>query len=85
MEDTPTFKVGRTYRTRSICNYDCIVELTVMKRTPHFVTLKRTNLNYDCDELIRRKVSTSRYGEGCSYGAGFWLSADCDVELRPNC
>ena len=56
-----------------------------MKRTPHFVTLKRTNLNYDCDELIRRKVSTSRYGEGCSYGAGFWLSADCDVELRPNC
>lgn len=80
MEDTPTFKVGRTYRTRSICNHDCIVELTVTKRTAHFVTLENA-----WNETVRRKVSTSRYGEGCSYGAGFWLSADCDVELRPNC
>ena len=28
-----TFETGRTYWTRSICNHDCIIEVTVARRT----------------------------------------------------
>lgn len=27
------FETGKTYATRSICNHDCIIEITVLRRT----------------------------------------------------
>lgn len=38
MQATSTFQVGRTYSTRSICDYDCIISLTVAKRTEKTIT-----------------------------------------------
>jgi len=66
-----TFTVGATYMTRSICNYDTIVTATVTKRTKHFVTFDTAH-----DKNIKRKIRTSRYGEGVPLFAGFWLSAE---------
>ena len=33
-----TFTPGKTYWTRSICDYDCIFKITIAKRTANFVT-----------------------------------------------
>ena len=33
-----TFTPGKTYWTRSICDYDCIFKITIAKRTAKFVT-----------------------------------------------
>jgi hypothetical protein len=33
------FVVGKTYSTRSICDHDCIISATVVKRTASTVTL----------------------------------------------
>ena len=33
-----TFTPGATYWTRSICDYDCIIKITIAKRTAKFVT-----------------------------------------------
>ena len=33
-----TFEVGKTYQTRSICDYDCIISVTVAKRSKCFIT-----------------------------------------------
>lgn len=35
-----TFTVGKTYTTRSICDYDCIISVTIDKRTAKTVTAK---------------------------------------------
>ena len=32
------FTPGKTYWTRSICDYDCIFKITIAKRTAKFVT-----------------------------------------------
>ena len=35
---TNQFQVGRTYATRSICDYDCILSFTILARTAKTVT-----------------------------------------------
>jgi hypothetical protein len=35
---TTQFEVGKTYQTRSICDHNCIVSVTVTKRTAKTVT-----------------------------------------------
>ena len=37
---TTTFEVGKTYSTRSLCDYDCIFSFTVIARTAKQVTLE---------------------------------------------
>lgn len=32
------FEVGTTYSTRSLCDHDCIISVTIAKRTPKTVT-----------------------------------------------
>lgn len=36
-----TFQAGKTYATRSICDHNCIISLTVASRTPK--TIKTTD------------------------------------------
>ena len=38
MSTPNTFEVGTTYSTRSICDYDCIISVTIASRTKCFVT-----------------------------------------------
>jgi hypothetical protein len=33
-----SFEIGKTYSTRSICNHDCIISVTVVKRTAKTIT-----------------------------------------------
>ena len=51
------FEPGKTYWTRSICNYDCIFKITIAKRTAKFVTTtegKRLGVFIrDCVEQVR--------------------------------
>ena len=35
---TTQFQVGQTYATRSICDHDCIIRVTVAKRTAKTIT-----------------------------------------------
>lgn len=35
---TKAFKIGQTYQTRSVCDHDCIISITVAKRTAKFLT-----------------------------------------------
>lgn len=49
------FEVGKTYSTRSICDYDCIFSVTIHKRTDKTVTTERG----------RHKVYVS--GDGSEY------------------
>ena len=41
-----TFEVGKTYYTRSICDYDCVWRFKVVKRTKTTITIQEV----DCDE-----------------------------------
>lgn len=45
------FLVGKTYSTRSICDYDCIFSFTVLSRTEKTVTITDNR-----DRTVRRKV-----------------------------
>jgi len=33
------FQTGKTYSTRSVCDYDCIISVTIEKRTEKTVTV----------------------------------------------
>lgn len=33
-----TFEIGKTYQTRSVCDYDCKISVTVASRTAKFIT-----------------------------------------------
>jgi hypothetical protein len=51
-----TFIVGNTYTTRSICDHDCIISITVAKRTAKTITttegkMLRTS-EYDNAEIV---------------------------------
>ena len=35
-----TFQIGKTYTTRSICDYDCIISITVLARTAKTIKAK---------------------------------------------
>lgn len=37
---TTKFEVGRTYSTRSICDYDCIYRVKILARTAKTVTIE---------------------------------------------
>ena len=37
------FETGKTYRCRSMCDYDCIIEGTVLRRTAKTVTMQLRN------------------------------------------
>lgn len=55
---TATFQAGRTYSTRSICNYECIISLTVSKRTAKTITTTegktfRVNVNAHGEETVK--------------------------------
>lgn len=38
------FEVGKTYSTRSMCDYDTIYKWKVEARTPHFLTISGSNI-----------------------------------------
>ena len=40
MSNVKTFEAGKTYTTRSVCDHDCIVSVTIEKRTAKTVTAK---------------------------------------------
>jgi hypothetical protein len=53
-----TFEAGKTYQTRSICDHDCIISVTVAKRTAKTVTdatgkTFRISQDYRGNEMIR--------------------------------
>ena len=37
---TTTFQIGKTYATRSLCDYDCIFSFTVVARTAKTITIE---------------------------------------------
>lgn len=51
------FKAGSTYTTRSICDYDCIISITVAKRTAKTITTAEGKLlriaAYDNAETVK--------------------------------
>lgn len=58
MENTlHTFKTGETYQTRSVCDSNCVVRITVAKRTVKFLTTtegKRLGIGvYDGTEQVK--------------------------------
>lgn len=38
MNTATQFEVGKSYWTRSICDYDCIITIKVLARTAKFIT-----------------------------------------------
>jgi hypothetical protein len=53
-----TFQVGRTYTTRSICDHDCIIRVTVAKRTAKTITTEagktlRIGIDYTGAEYVK--------------------------------
>ncbi len=40
MSNVTTFEAGKTYTTRSVCDHDCIISVTIEKRTAKTVTAK---------------------------------------------
>ena len=58
--ERPTFKVGETYATRSICDNDCIYSATVVRRTAKTVTFREDG----------RGEYTRRINEGLSEFCG---------------
>jgi hypothetical protein len=49
---TTKFQVGRTYSTRSICDYDTIYRVTILSRTEKTVTIADYN-----GKPVRRGIS----------------------------
>jgi hypothetical protein len=37
---TKTFEIGKTYATRSLCDYECIFSFTVVARTAKTITIE---------------------------------------------
>lgn len=64
-----TFTTGQVLTTRSICNYDCIYEATVIKRTAKTVTIREYN------EEKRCKIHTDHDGNEYIYPHGRYSMA----------
>lgn len=47
------FQVGKTYATRSICDYDCVFSFTVVARTDKTVTIRGANNARDARRKVR--------------------------------
>lgn len=71
------FVVGRTYSTRSICDHDCIIRVTVESRTAK--TIKATVRG----ELKTFRVSEYRGVEQVKYSMAPIIGADDTKELVP--
>lgn len=56
------FEVGKTYTTRSACDYDCIFRFTVLSRTAKRVTFEGRN-----GETNTRGVYTNDYAPGVEH------------------
>lgn len=53
-----TFQVGQTYQTRSICDSECVISVTVAKRTAKTITTPagktlRIGKFYDGAEMVK--------------------------------
>lgn len=77
---TSKFEVGRTYYTRSVCDHNCIISVTIASRTAKMVTTTegkrfRTNSDYDGNEMIKPWGTFSM----CPV-----LSAADSAELKPD-
>jgi hypothetical protein len=52
-----TFQIGKTYTTRSVCDHDCIISVTIAKRTAKTVTTNKGEVfrtkEYDGAEFIK--------------------------------
>lgn len=55
-----TFQIGKTYKTRSACDHECVFSFTVIKRTAKFVTLETHR-----GEMIRAGVNSFDGVERC--------------------
>lgn len=38
MSNVKTFEAGKTYTTRSVCDHNCVISVTIQKRTAKTVT-----------------------------------------------
>ena len=78
------FELGKTYMTRSLCNYDCIITLKVIARTNATITAID-----DCGETkkyrISKKLTEIRDAETVmpwgTYSMAPMISADKEMEL----
>lgn len=73
---TTKFEIGKTYSTRSACDYDCIFSFEIVSRTEKTVMLKSSSRG-----LVRRKVRIGTDGvERCDphgrYSMSPVISAD---------
>jgi len=55
-----TFVVGKTYTTRSVCDHDCIISATIVKRTAKTVTLV-SGTTPTCAFVIQHSDDDSTY------------------------
>lgn len=62
MENIIKFKVGETYSTRSVCNWDCVFTIKVIKRTAKFITFERHG-----EEISRKGVYVAGGVEQCAF------------------
>lgn len=65
------FEVGKSYATRSICDYDCVFSFTILARTAKQVTI---NLR---GKIVRRGLTT--YGDGVESFKPFGNYSMCAV------
>lgn len=75
------FEVGRTYQTRSACDYDCIFSFTIVRRTEKSVWVEYHG------EVTRRKINHYDGVETCyplgTYSMAPCISADDTDEEKP--
>ena len=57
------FEIGKTYFCRSICDHDCIFEMTVISRTEKTITAKH---NVGGNQIQRLKIH-DRLNEGIEH------------------
>lgn len=55
-----TFETGKTYQTRSICDYDCVFSYEVVSRTAKQLTLK-----VDGNKIVKRGIFVRDGVEHC--------------------
>lgn len=79
------FEVGKTYSTRSICDHNCIIRVTIVRRTEKTVT---ANVAGDKSKTFRPYISAHYNAEVIrpwgSYSMCPILTATDTAELRPD-
>lgn len=54
---TTQFQIGRTYKTRSICDHECIYSFTIISRTAKTITTKVNG------KIVKRGLSVCKYDD----------------------